>query len=234
MVCAPSSCCTTAPQRCARLEAIGKGDLQHFGQMMDGAGGAEPHRGDIVALENVQHLHDVHAGGRGRRRAEDFPAAIISPDRRALDGLVRCEILARDEAAMRFHVIQQDVAERTAIERRLAVARDGGERLGIFGLHHAIACVQRRSMRKINRGDRLVSQHLGRGIDDAFVQIGRRQKAARGVPDRRLHDIGQTHGPEPLLRLAPGLERAGHGDRLRTGEIFIVDRIEHIMRRARL
>ena len=55
-----------------------------------------------------------------------------------------------------------------------------------------------------------------------------------GVGVRRLHDIGQTHGPEPLLRLAPGLERAGHSDRLRTGEIFIVDRIEHIMCRARL
>jgi hypothetical protein len=37
-----------------------------------------------------------------------------------------------------------------------------------------------------------------------------------------------------LQRLAPGLERTGNRDRLRAVQIFIVDRIEHVMRRTGL
>ena len=51
--------------------------------------------------------------------------------------------------------------------------------------------------------------------------------------DRGLHDVGEAHGAEPLQRLAPGLERARHRHRFRPGQVFIADRIEHVMRRAR-
>ena len=201
---------------------------------MDRLRGAEPERGDVVAFENIQHLRDVHAGGRGRRRPEDLPAAIIGADRRALDGLVGGEVFARDEAAMRLHVVDQDVAERPVIQRRCAVARDIGQRLRIFRLHHALAGFQRHAIRQIDRRDRLVLQHLLGAVDDAFVQIGRRRIAARGVLDRGLHDIGEGHGAEPLQRFAPGFQRAGHRDRLRAVEIFVADGVEHVMRRARL
>ena len=197
-------------------------------------GGAEAERRDVVALQNIQHLRDVHAGGGGRRRPEDLPAAIIGPDRRALDGLVGCQVLARDEAAMGLHVIDEDVAERTRIERGVAMLRNIGERLGIFRLHDALAGLQRRSLRQIDRRDRLVLQHHGRAVADAFMQVGRRRIAARGVLDRGLHDIGERHGAEPPQRFAPGLERTGHGDRLRAVQVFVADGIEHVMRRARL
>ena len=39
----------------------------------------KPMRADVVALEDVQHLRDVHAGGCRRRRTEDLPAAIARP-----------------------------------------------------------------------------------------------------------------------------------------------------------
>ena len=101
--------------------AIGEGDLQDFGEVMDGLRGAEAECCDIVALQNIQHLRDVHAGGGGRRRPENLPAAIIGADRRALDGLVGGQVLARDEAAIRLHVIGEDVAKRTVIERGVAM-----------------------------------------------------------------------------------------------------------------
>ena len=82
--------------------AIGEGDLQDFGEIVDRLRGAEAEPRDVVAFENVQHLRDVHAGGRGRRRPEDGPAAIVGADRLPLDGLVGGEILAGDEAAMAF------------------------------------------------------------------------------------------------------------------------------------
>ena len=120
------------------------------------------------------------------------------------------------------------------IQRRLAMLRDVGQRFRIFGLHHALAGLQRHALRQIDRRDRLVLQHLPGAVGDAFVQIRRRRIAARGMLDRGLHDVGKAHGAEPLQRLAPGFQRARHGDRFRAVEIFIADGIEHVMRRARL
>jgi len=48
--------------------AIGEGDLEHLGKIMDRGGRAEAELCDIMAFENVEHLCDMHAGGRGRRR----------------------------------------------------------------------------------------------------------------------------------------------------------------------
>ncbi len=201
---------------------------------MDRLRRAEAGRPDVVAFEDVEHLRDVDAGRRGRRRAQNFPAAIIAPDRQPLDGLDRGEIVARDEAAMRLHVVDQDVAERAAIERAFAVLRDIRQRLRIFRLHHALAGLERRAVRQIDRRDRLVPEHDGRAVADAFVQIGRGAIAARGVPDRGLHDVGERHGAEAAQGLAPGLQRARRGNRLRPVEVLVVDGVEHVMRRAGL
>ena len=201
---------------------------------MDRLGRAESQFGDIVAFENVEHLRDVHAGCRRRRRPQDFPAAIVGADRLTLDRLVGREILAGDEAAILLHVVDQDIAERSLIQRRFAVLRNIGQRLRIFRLHHALAGLQRRSLGQIDRRDRLVLQHLLGAVGDAFVQIGRRRIAARGVLDRGLHDIGKAHGAEAPQRLAPGLQRARHSHRFRPGEILVSDGVEHVMRRARL
>ena len=214
--------------------AIGKGDLQRFGEVVHRLRGTESEAGDIVAFENVEHLGDVHAGGRGRRRPQDFPAAIVGAYRLALHGLVGRQILAGDEAAMRLHVIDQDIAERSLVQRRLAMLRNMTQRLRIFRLHDALAGLQRHALRQIDRRDRFVLQHLRRTVADAFAQIGCCCIAARSVLDRGLHHIGQAHGAEPLQRLAPGFQRTRHRDRLRTVEVFIADGVEHIMRRARL
>ena len=108
------------------------------------------------------------------------------------------------------------------------------QRLRIFGLHHALAGLQRHALRQIDRRDRLVLQHVGRAVGDAFVQIGRRRIAARGVLDRGLHHVGKVHGAEPSQRFAPGLQRARRRHRFRAGEIFVADGVEHVMRRTRL
>ncbi len=135
---------------------------------------------------------------------------------------------------MRLHVVDQDIAERSLVQRRFAVLRNVSQRLRIFRLHHALAGLQRRPLGQIDRRDRLVLQHLSRAVADAFVQIGRRRIAARGVLDRGLHHIGKAHGAEPLQRLAPGFQRARRRHRFRTVEIFVADGVEHVMRRTRL
>ena len=64
------------------------------------------------------------------------------------------------------------------------------------------------------------------------MQVGRRGVAARGMLDRGLHDVGERHGAEFPQRLAPGFQRARHGDGFRAGQVFVACRIEHVMRRA--
>jgi hypothetical protein len=201
---------------------------------MNGLRRAETRRRDVETFEDVEHLCDVHAGGRRRRRPQDLPAAIIGADRLPLDGLVGGEVFARDKAAMRLHVIDQDVAERAVIQGALAVLRDIRQRLRIFGLHDALAGLERHALWQIDRRDRLVLQHLRRAIGDAFVQVRRRRVTARSVLDRGLHDIGKAHGAETLQRLAPRLQRTRHRNGFRAVEIFITHRVEHIMRRTRL
>ena len=119
------------------------------------------------------------------------------------------------------------------IQRGLAPLGDVGQRFRIFRLHHALTGLQRHPVRQIDRRNLLVLQHLPGAVGDAFVQIWRRRVAARGMLDRGLHDVGEAHGAEPLQRLAPGLQRARHRHRFRAGQVFVADRIEHIMRRAR-
>src|ERR1700760_3705727 len=136
---------------------------------------------DVVAFEDVEHLRDVDAGSRGRRRTQNLPVAIVATDRQTLDAFDGGEIIARDEAAMLCHVVDQDIAERAAIERGLAMLADVSERLRIFGLHDTLAGLQRRAVRQIYRRNRLVLEHDGGAITDAFVQVRRGTIAARGM-----------------------------------------------------
>ena len=199
----------------ARLGAVGEGDLQHLGQQMERVHRAEAQLRDVVAFEDVQHLRDVHARRGGRRRADDLPAAIAAADRRALDHAVVGEVLARDEAAGPLHALDQQVAERAAMQRRLALLGDQGQRLGVVALHQALAGLERRAVgQQAVGGERFVEQ-VGGGALDAVGEIGRDREAARGVADRGLHHVGERHRAVASKREAPGAQRAGRGHRLR-------------------
>jgi len=63
--------------------AVGEGDLQCLGQEMHAIGRAEPETFDVVAFEDVEHLHDVHARGGRRRRPDDLVATIGTAHRLA-------------------------------------------------------------------------------------------------------------------------------------------------------
>src|SRR3954447_10837567 len=122
----------------------------------------------------------MHAPGRGRRRAKDGPAAVIGADRLPFDGLVAGEIVAPDEAAGLFHVVDEDVAKRPLIERLFAVVGDIPQRLGIFGLYHALADLERLAVWQIDRRDRLFFWRLPRAPGGAFLRKGRFAILRRG------------------------------------------------------
>ena len=112
----------------------------------------------------------------------------------------------------------------------------------IFRLHHPCAGFQRRAVRQLDRRDRLVLQHLLSAFADAFVQIRRHRVTARGMPDRGLHDVGETHGAEATRR-SPSpkgsntlrtVEGSRHRDRPRPARALVGrERTGHHRRRAR-
>ena len=68
-------------------------------------------RGEIVALQNVQHLHEMHAARGRRRHGDDIVAAIGGAHRLALAHLIAGEILARhvsgvDGARVNLYLMQ--------------------------------------------------------------------------------------------------------------------------------
>src|SRR5437762_10247224 len=80
--------------------------------------GTWPQLRQIVALENVEHLDERDAARAGRRHRDDLVAAIRAFHGRAADRIVILQILARDEAAVREHLLLQRL-------RRLALVETG-------------------------------------------------------------------------------------------------------------
>ena len=177
---------------------------------------AEAQALDVVAFEDVQHLGDVHARCRGRRRADDLPVAIAAADRRALDHAVVGEVL-RARRSRRPSPCTRP-AGRPA-DRHAAPSRPAG-RSG-SAPRHSRACTSRvpafngaPSGSRRRRGQ-LVLQKIGGGAVDAVGQVRRHREAAGGVPDRGLHDVGERHRAVAAQGQAPGQQRARRGDRLR-------------------
>ncbi len=87
-----------------------------------------------VSFQNVQHLDEGHAAGRGRRHRDDAIAAIAADGGRALDRPVTLEIVARHDSARRADGGDELVGDGAAIEGGWTLAGDGGERVGEVAL----------------------------------------------------------------------------------------------------
>jgi hypothetical protein len=101
--------------------------------------GAEPEAGDVVGLQEIEHLHDMHPRGGRRGRAEDLEAAIMSAHRLPVDNPVRCEILRINEALRVHHVVDERLPERAGIESARPHTSDDPQALAISPLMQACA-----------------------------------------------------------------------------------------------
>ena len=141
-------------------------------------------------------------------------------DRLALDGLVGRQVVARDEAAMRSPCSRRRMSPSgppySAASPCCAISAASRH----IRLHHALAGLQRRAAGQIDRRDRLVLAASPRRRRRRIRADRASPEAARGVPDRGLHHVGERQGAEARQRLAPGLQRAGHGDRVRADAGF--------------
>src|SRR5947207_4092108 len=71
---------------------------------------------EIVALEDVQHLHERGTTRAWRRHRDDLVAAVSAANRCALFRLVLRQILHRDESAAASHFLGQQTGCLTAVE----------------------------------------------------------------------------------------------------------------------
>jgi len=145
-------------------------------------------------------------GGGG---TDDFVAAIATAQRIAVDGAIARQVLAREVAARLRHVFGVQRAERAGVQQLRTFARDAAQRLRVVAGDQPRAGGDRRAAGQIQLRDLRIARHVGSAIRDAFVQIRRDAKAARGMADRRLHHIGQREGAKPGQCLAPALQVAG-------------------------
>ncbi len=176
----------------------------------------------------------MHAGGGGRRRPDDLPAAILPPDRSALLHLVGFEVGAVDQAVLGLHRAGQQFAQRTAVERGGAALGDVAERERVAGLAQHGAGADRHAPGQEQLRQVLVERQIGGAVADAGRQIRRADEPALGDGYGGLHHVGERSRPITVERRAPGSERARHRDRERaamvlpTGRLLIVgQRVGH-------
>lgn len=91
---------------------------------MDSGRGTRAHSGQLIAFEDVQHLKEGNASGRGRWHRQDLVAAIGALDWRAADGSVPPEVLPRDESAVCLHLAFERFRGGPFVEPRWAFVAD--------------------------------------------------------------------------------------------------------------
>ena len=98
------------------IGAIHVGAAIGLGGQMDPAGAAVAEAGEIVAFQDVQRAEQDDSARRGRRCADDGVVVECADDRGALDDVVLCEVVKRDERAALLEVIDEFMRHFAVIE----------------------------------------------------------------------------------------------------------------------
>ena len=195
--------------------AIEVGAAHRFDLQVQGRRGQQPLRLEVVRLEDVQHLDQRHAAGADRRHRDDLVAAIEAAQRRALPGLVLRQILSRDQAAVRFHVVGDAIRDPAFVEDVGAVRGDRAERLAEIGEHHPVALAPLAATRLAVRGDRgrEVGHPAGELAVEAARETGRQRESLLGEQDAGHHDVLPRQLAELPVRARQPADGAGHARR---------------------
>ena len=93
--------------------------------------GARPHpSADRIGLEHHQHLRDVHSTRTRGGKPDHFMVSVLGPNRRALLGSIRKEIVSGEYPADRLEVSGALACKRTFIEPLRALQGDALKSVG--------------------------------------------------------------------------------------------------------
>ena len=115
--------------------AVGKGNLQSFSNQVDGIGRAKPHSCNVKALQDVQHLRDMHTARCRRWRADDSEPAVARPHRLTLYDCILFQVSERQRAALSSNVLRNCCTERAVVQQLRSLIGEALQRSRIVRLH---------------------------------------------------------------------------------------------------
>ena len=181
------------------------------------------HRGQVVALHDVQRLADGRAAGGGRRHAVHVVPAVVDLGRLAVLRLVRREVgdlhgagrhgqRGRRRLGRALHGAGDVGGQLAAVERLHALLGEQAVGLGEVRVLQLRADRGRRAAGQVDLAGRRERREargvLGRLQVERLVD----EEAAVGQLDRRLQHLAQRPGAPARQRLVPGGGSAGHAD----------------------
>ena len=202
------------------LLTIREGDLQYLRQQMQVLRRPEAEFAHAKTFEQVEHLHNVDAAGRGRRRTDDFVVAIGASYNVAFDRRIVGEIVHRQQSAGLLKIVGYGAAEAAAIEDVRSFRGDGLQRFGIVPHDQPRTSRERRAVRQKDLRDFRITRQVRGSVSDALVEVRRHRVAPRRMCDRRRHRIRQRYRPETFEDLAPRHQIAGSSDGLRSDSVL--------------
>ena len=195
--------------------AIGKRQLERFGNRVKIGRAVVPHLFQIEAFENVQRLQH-HEALRVRRALVHVNAAIARADRRVLEWLIRGQILGGDDAAARLEKRCGVPGKIAAIEHVRSLRRDLAQGSRQIAVHEHVA---HRKRFPVPEPDLRRRRKLRQLVTAALQALGQRRRDReplfRNLDGRREH-LGQRSSAVLLHRQRGAADRAGHRDRQRT------------------
>ena len=181
----------------------------------------------VFAREMLERPRDrLTAGESGK--GEHLVAAIVDAEWLALDRLVRAEILARQDAALRPDVVRDRRAELPLIERLRTASCDRLERAREVRLAKTLGRLEagRRPIRRAALAEvhafRLGAAMEARGVraeDQRAVPV--HHEAIAGEADRRLEDPGPRELSETAMRHLVRGDGTGHARRERALDVVV-------------
>ena len=194
--------------------AVHERDAFGFSEEVQIVGAVVPQRGDVVALEDVQHL-ERHEPLRIRRQLVDVVAPISGADRLDPVGAMCREVGHREKPVPLLDVGDESRTYGSAIEHVRTAAGDLLQRPREIGVPEDLARFRGAALGKEDPGRGRILRHPPRAIDPLVRDDLRHRETVARVADRRRKGARQGDGAVLLEQRDPPGERTRHGDRVR-------------------
>ena len=183
-----------------KLRAIRIGPLHRLDHQVQCRGRSGAETLQRIALQDIEHLDQVHAARGGRRNADDLVAAIAAAQRHALQRPIILQVLAAEDSAGIAHAVGDFLRDLALIERARPVPRDGFERAGEVGLHQPVAGREQSAVRfqeDLRRGGKAGEPR--RGARQRIRELVLDQNALAGERDCRRDQVGKLEFARAVL-----------------------------------